>query len=118
MASLNVLPPARIGLNVKHITGLDRHQTLLLPETLEDYIAPDNPVRFLDAFVASLILPVEQCPNSRRGCGSDPTGIKRRGKPLRRKSDCALNPQTSPNVFTQPRAWLGRVVIEPSEQIR
>jgi hypothetical protein len=33
---------------------LDRHQTLLLPERLEDYIAADNPVRFLDAFVASL----------------------------------------------------------------
>jgi transposase len=29
---------------------------LLLPERLEDYIAPDNPVRFLDAFVASLDL--------------------------------------------------------------
>jgi transposase len=41
---------------VKHITGLDRHQTLLLPETLDDYIGPDNPVRFLDAFVGSLDL--------------------------------------------------------------
>ena len=41
---------------MKHRTGLDRAQTLLLPETLEDYIAPDNPVRFLDAFVASLDL--------------------------------------------------------------
>jgi len=41
---------------VKHITGLDRHQALLLPETIEDYIAPDNPVRFLDAFVGSLDL--------------------------------------------------------------
>lgn len=38
---------------MKHRRGLDRHQTLLLPERLEDYIAPDNPVRFLDAFVAS-----------------------------------------------------------------
>ena len=41
---------------MKHRSGLDRAQTLLLPETLEDYIAPDNPVRFLDAFVASLDL--------------------------------------------------------------
>jgi transposase len=39
---------------MNHRRGLDRHQTLLLPERLEDYIAPDNPVRFLDAFVASL----------------------------------------------------------------
>ena len=39
---------------MNHRRGLDRHQTLLLPERLEDYIAKDNPVRFLDAFVASL----------------------------------------------------------------
>ncbi len=41
---------------MNHRTGLDRSQTLLFPERLEDYIAPDNPVRFLDAFVASLDL--------------------------------------------------------------
>ena len=39
---------------MNHRRGLDRHQTLLLPERLEDYIGPENPVRFLDAFVASL----------------------------------------------------------------
>ena len=42
--------------SMNHRHGLDRHQTLLLPERLEDYIAADNPVRFLDAFVASLDL--------------------------------------------------------------
>jgi transposase len=41
---------------MNHRTGLDRSQTLLFPERLEDYIAADNPVRFLDAFVASLDL--------------------------------------------------------------
>ena len=41
---------------MNHRTGLDRSQTLLLPEALEDYIARDNPVRFLDAFVSSLDL--------------------------------------------------------------
>jgi len=41
---------------MNHRTGLDRSQTLLFPERLEEYIAPDNPVRFLDAFVASLDL--------------------------------------------------------------
>ena len=39
---------------MNHRPGLARAQTLLFPERLEDYIAPDNPVRFLDAFVASL----------------------------------------------------------------
>jgi len=41
---------------MNHRAGLDRSQTLLLPERLEDYIAAENPVRFLDAFVASLDL--------------------------------------------------------------
>ncbi len=41
---------------MNHRTGLDRSQTLLFPERLEDYIGAENPVRFLDAFVASLNL--------------------------------------------------------------
>jgi transposase len=41
---------------MNHRTGLDRSQTLLFPEALADYIAAENPVRFLDAFVAQLEL--------------------------------------------------------------
>ena len=41
---------------MKHRTGLDRAQTLLLPERLEDYVRPENPVRFLDTFVEKLDL--------------------------------------------------------------
>jgi transposase len=41
---------------MNHRPGLDRSQTLLFPERLEDYIAAENPVRFLDAFVAKLDL--------------------------------------------------------------
>ena len=39
-----------------HITGTDRAQVLLLPDTVDDYVDPDNPVRFIDAFVDSLDL--------------------------------------------------------------
>lgn len=39
-----------------HIAGHDRSQTLLLPETVEDYVGADNPVRFIDAFVDGLDL--------------------------------------------------------------
>src|SRR5712692_714791 len=39
-----------------HITGHDRRQTLLLPESLDDYIGPENPVRFIEAFVDGLDL--------------------------------------------------------------
>ena len=41
---------------MNHRAGLDRSQTLLFPESLDDYVAAANPVRFLDAFVASLDL--------------------------------------------------------------
>jgi transposase len=39
-----------------HITGHDRSQTLLLPESLDDYVGSENPVRFIDAFVDGLDL--------------------------------------------------------------
>ena len=38
------------------IAGLDRSQTLLLPECLEDYVSAQHPVRFLEAFVEGLDL--------------------------------------------------------------
>jgi transposase len=38
------------------ITGPDRFQVLLLPPAVEDYIGADNPVRFIEAFVAGLDL--------------------------------------------------------------
>ena len=39
-----------------HITGHDRDQILLLPEAVDDYVAGDNPVRFIEAFVEGLDL--------------------------------------------------------------
>jgi transposase len=39
-----------------HIQGCDRDQTLLLPNSVADYIGPDNPVRFVEAFVDQLDL--------------------------------------------------------------
>ena len=39
-----------------HIAGHDRSQTLLLPEAVDDYVGPENPVRFIDAFVDGLDL--------------------------------------------------------------
>ena len=41
---------------MNHQRGLDRNQTMMFPERLEDYIGAENPVRFLDAFVGSLDL--------------------------------------------------------------
>lgn len=37
-----------------YITGEDRNQITLFPEAVDDYIATDNPVRVVEAFVNSL----------------------------------------------------------------
>ncbi len=39
---------------MNYIAGSDRGEALLLPEVLDDYIGPENPVRFIDALVAQL----------------------------------------------------------------
>ncbi len=39
-----------------HLAGTDRSQLLLLPEAVDDYVGPDNPVRFIEAFVDGLDL--------------------------------------------------------------
>ena len=41
---------------MRHIAGYDRSQTLLLPESLDEYVGPENPVRFIEAFVDGLDL--------------------------------------------------------------
>jgi transposase len=38
------------------IHGANRHEAILFPERLDDYLAAENPVRFLDAFVDHLDL--------------------------------------------------------------
>jgi len=38
----------------EYISGADRQQAWMLPETVEDYVSEDNPVRFIDAFVEGL----------------------------------------------------------------
>jgi transposase len=38
------------------IPAVDRHQTVLLPDTLDEYVDAENPVRVIDAFVDGLAL--------------------------------------------------------------
>lgn len=40
----------------RYIEGQDRQQVTLMPECLDDFIADDNPVRVIDAFVGELDL--------------------------------------------------------------
>ena len=41
---------------MNYIEGAHRSQLILLPQSLDEYISEDNPVRFIDAFVESLDL--------------------------------------------------------------
>ena len=40
----------------RFVEGQDRSQVTLIPECLDDFIAEDNPVRVVDAFVQELDL--------------------------------------------------------------
>jgi hypothetical protein len=40
----------------RFIEGEDRRQATLLPESLEDYVTEDNPVRVVDVFIDELDL--------------------------------------------------------------
>jgi transposase len=40
----------------RFVKGVDRTQGVLLPETLDDYVAEDNPVRIIDVFVDTVDL--------------------------------------------------------------
>lgn len=55
-----------------HVTGLAREQITLFPEAVEDYLAGENPVRFLDAFVDSLEM---------RSLGFQHATVHERGRP-------------------------------------
>lgn len=39
-----------------YVEGMNRSQVILLPDTLDEYVSEENPVRFIDAFVDSLDL--------------------------------------------------------------
>jgi hypothetical protein len=40
----------------RFVEGVDRGQSTLFPECLEDWVVEDNPVRVIDAFVGALDL--------------------------------------------------------------
>jgi transposase len=57
---------------MRHIAGISRRQLVLFPESLDDHIPADNPVRFIDAFVAGLDL---------AGLGFAHTALAKIGRP-------------------------------------
>lgn len=57
---------------MEYIQGDSREQELLLPESLEDYVSDDNPVRFTEGFVEKLDM---------AGCGFQRSVSNQRGRP-------------------------------------
>ncbi len=62
----------------RFVEGLDRGQSTLHPESLEDFIDEDNPVRVVDVFVDELDL---------GGLGFDGVDPKATGRPAYHPSD-------------------------------
>ncbi len=62
----------------RFIEGENRYQSTLFPESLEDYIAEDNAIRIVDAFVDKLdlkALGIESAEPSATGRPGDPPGV-------------------------------------------
>ncbi len=88
-----------------YIAGRDREQQVLFPDLLDDYVAAENPVRFLDAFVASLdrtALGFQRATPSATGRPAyDPGDLLRRylyGSLYRLRSSRTLERETHRNV--------------------
>jgi len=56
--------------NRNYKVGQDRNQASLLPPRVDDYVSENNPVRAIDAYVATLDLASLDLPNSRSGLTS------------------------------------------------
>jgi hypothetical protein len=63
------------------VKGMDRGQSTLFPECLENWICEDNPVRVIDVFVGGSIWPgfgfaglIPRPPRTIRRCGIDMSG--------------------------------------------
>jgi hypothetical protein len=41
---------------MSYVAGVERTQSVMFPQSLEEYISEENPVRFIDAYVGSLDL--------------------------------------------------------------
>ena len=87
------------------ITGKDRSQLLLLPDAVDDYVGPDNPVRFMDAFVDGLDLGADGFqrvrPNDKGRPGYDPADLLKRyiyGNLNRIRSSRRLEVETHRNL--------------------
>src|ERR1700731_1067033 len=63
------------------ISGFERSQLLLLPETVDDYVGADNPVRFIDASMNSTGKCAPRSPASSESSATPSRCAHERGSP-------------------------------------
>lgn len=97
-----------------YIGGVDRHQEMLFPPALEDFVSEDNPVRVIDAFVEGLDMQaqgfVRSVPASEGRPGYDPRSLLKLyiyGYLNRTRSSRKLESETHRNVEVM---WLMRML--------
>ena len=102
-----------------HITGKDRSQLLLLPDAVDNYVGPDNPVRFIDAFVESLDLEaagfMRVRPNEMGRPGYDPADLLRTLH-LRVSEPCSVESAAGGGDASQPRGDLAASAVDTGLQ--
>ena len=87
----------------RFIQGQDRSQSTLFPELLEDYMADDNTVRVVDAYVDELDL---------RAMGFERVQLKATGRPSYHPSILSSFIFTATSIaFNQAVVWNGKRVV-------
>ena len=119
-----------ISFAMAHLLGTDRAQLLLLPEAVDDYVGPDNPVCFIEAFVDGLDLAaasfVRVAAKETGRPGYDPADLLKLyvhgySAPRRRGRSIALLPLLSRIVRSAPRSPVratGRAARPPRGRLR
>ena len=107
------MPMALVKCTMAHITGNDRPQRLLLPDAVDGYVGPDNPVRFIDAFVDSLDLDaVEFMRSLTRGTSRSRTS--RTAKPPGSRPTCRSLIGARPDVAATLRSRSSCTTLPPT----
>jgi len=92
-----------------HLSGTDRAQLLLLPEAVDEYVGPDDPVRFRTSSTASILLKLHVSGYINRAIQPAAGG----GGPSQHRSDLAAAAQRHLRTIGD----LGRVSGRPSSRI-
>jgi hypothetical protein len=122
---------------IAHLAGHDRLQLLLLPEAVDDYVGPDNPVRFIEAFADELDLGAagfaRVVPKATGRPGYDPADLlklyiygylnrvrssrRKRPPPVKKSVEGGARHLQRKAPGRTPSTYLHKVVFEPTPEL-